>query len=141
MTIFEHIKIIVCQGEGIMPELLDRSPKRRQRELVFCRQAIFFFMRKFTKDSLVMIGSHFGKDHATVIHSCRTIQNIMDTDRNVNAKMQIYEEKIKMLIEFNYGSKLKSIKIIKRQIEYCIDNGIEIPEDLIAEYNLLIKDR
>ena len=35
----------------------------------------------FTKNSLKTIGEHFGgRDHTTVIHSCQTVKDLMDTD-------------------------------------------------------------
>ena len=41
-----------------------------------------YFAKKYTKASLASIGSQIGKrDHATVLHACRTVENLADTDK------------------------------------------------------------
>ena len=41
-----------------------------------------FLCRELTQNSLVHIGSHFGKrDHATVLHACKTVDNLSSTDK------------------------------------------------------------
>ncbi len=38
--------------------------------------------KKFTKASLASIGSQIGKrDHATVLHACKTVDNLSSTDK------------------------------------------------------------
>ena len=56
--------------------------KTRKRHIVQARQLAMFFAKKFTKASLASIGSQIGKrDHATVLHACRTVDNLAETDR------------------------------------------------------------
>ena len=136
---YEQIRHIICEGEGILPEIFADNMKNRKRELVFARQAILFFMREFTKESLTLIGSYMGKDHATVIHACRTIKNLVDTDKGIRMKIHLYREKIKLILELTYEGDLKSIEFMRKNIEYCITNGIEIPDDVVQRYNSLIK--
>jgi chromosomal replication initiator protein len=41
-----------------------------------------FFAKKFTKASLASIGSQIGhRDHATVLHACKTVDNLSFTDK------------------------------------------------------------
>ena len=41
-----------------------------------------FFAKKYTKASLASIGSQIGKrDHATVLHACKTVDNLSSTDK------------------------------------------------------------
>ena len=41
-----------------------------------------FFAKKFTKSSLANIGSQIGdRDHATVLHACKTVDNLVTTDK------------------------------------------------------------
>ncbi len=55
--------------------------KTRKREIVQARQVSMYLAKMFTKNSLKTIGNHFGgRDHTTVIHSCQTVRNLMDTD-------------------------------------------------------------
>jgi len=49
----------------------------RGRKLVEPRQVIMYFMNKNTGLSLRMIGDYFNRDHATTIHSVRTVTNLI----------------------------------------------------------------
>jgi len=57
--------------------------KTRKRHIVQARQLAMFFAKKFTKASLASIGSQIGKrDHATVLHACKTVDNLSSTDKH-----------------------------------------------------------
>ena len=56
--------------------------KTRKRHIVQARQLAMFFAKKLTKASLASIGSQIGKrDHATVLHACKTVNNLGETDK------------------------------------------------------------
>jgi chromosomal replication initiator protein len=56
--------------------------KTRKRHIVQARQLAMYFAKRYTKASLASIGSQIGKrDHATVLHACRTVENLADTDK------------------------------------------------------------
>ena len=56
--------------------------KTRKRHIVQARQLAMFFAKKFTKASLASIGSQIGRrDHATVLHACKTVDNLSFTDK------------------------------------------------------------
>jgi chromosomal replication initiator protein len=56
--------------------------KTRKRHIVQARQLAMFFAKKYTKSSLASIGSQIGdRDHATVLHACKTIDNLLETDK------------------------------------------------------------
>ena len=41
-----------------------------------------YFSKKLTKSSLANIGSQIGdRDHATVLHACKTVDNLIATDK------------------------------------------------------------
>ena len=57
--------------------------KTRKREIVQARQIAMYLSRSLTKTSLSSIGTQLGgKDHATVLHACNTVGDLMDTDRS-----------------------------------------------------------
>ncbi len=69
----------------------------RKREIVQARQIAMYFSKKMTKSSLATIGFHCGnKDHATVLHACRTVNNLMDTDKQFRGFVVDIEKKIKI---------------------------------------------
>ncbi|MDD4575979.1 MAG: helix-turn-helix domain-containing protein [Bacteroidales bacterium] len=50
-----------------------------------------------TNSSLATIGQQCGKkDHATVLHACRTINNLIDTDPKFRANVEEIHKKIQI---------------------------------------------
>ena len=56
--------------------------KTHKHEIVLARQVSMYFMRQYTGLSLEGIGRYFSRDHATVLHAFRTVNNLRDTDRH-----------------------------------------------------------
>ncbi len=64
--------------------LSDLQGKRRSRSIAFPRQICMFLARDLTRLSLEEIGGHFGgRDHTTVLHAYRNIDNLCDNDVQV----------------------------------------------------------
>ena len=62
-------------------EVKDITTKSRKRATCEPRQIAMYFEKEMTRLSLEAIGQRFGnKDHATVLHSVKTIKNLIDTD-------------------------------------------------------------
>ncbi len=77
----EHIQKTVGEYFNIPLEKINSST--RKREIVQARQLAMYFSKMYTKHSLASIGSKLGKkDHATVLHACKTVKNLYDTDRD-----------------------------------------------------------
>jgi len=56
-----------------------------------------FLSRDLTSASTTEIGRRFGgKDHSTVIHSTRKIQNLIDTDTSLSVTVQRLKEKVEL---------------------------------------------
>jgi chromosomal replication initiator protein len=67
----------------------------RKREIVQARQVAMYFAKQLTKTSLKSIGAQLGKkDHATVLHACRTVNDLMETDRQFKLQMEQLEGKL-----------------------------------------------
>ena len=63
--------------------------KGRQMEIVIARHVAMYLCRELTNSSLISIGKHFGnRDHSTVIHACKTIENKMKTDESLIARIK-----------------------------------------------------
>lgn len=64
--------------------LSDMVSKRRPANIAFPRQVAMYLSRILTNHSLQEIGECFGgRDHGTVIHACKAVENMMDQDENV----------------------------------------------------------
>jgi len=69
--------------------------KTRKRHIVQARQLAMYFAKKFTKASLASIGSQIGKrDHATVLHACKTVNNLSATDKQFKKYVEDLHKKI-----------------------------------------------
>ncbi len=75
-----YIINVVCEEMGTSQA--DFFTSTRKRNVVQARQLSMYFAKKYTKASLNIIGEQCGgKDHATVIHSLKTVANLLDTDK------------------------------------------------------------
>src|SRR5918998_131734 len=60
-----------------------KSPSRR-RGVVIARGVAMYLARQLTGRSLEHIGAFFGgRDHTTVLHGCRRIEGLIDSDPSV----------------------------------------------------------
>ena len=79
-----YIINVVCEEMGTSQA--DFFTSTRKRNVVQARQLSMHFAKKYTKASLNVIGEQCGgKDHATVIHSLKTVANLLDTDKQFRA--------------------------------------------------------
>lgn len=91
----DYIQKVVCDYFNMQVDLL--KSKTRKREIVQARQIAMFFAKSLTKSSLATIGSQIGnKDHATVLHACKTVNNLIDTDKAFKVYINDIEKKLKM---------------------------------------------
>ncbi len=90
----DYIQKVVCDYFGMPVGLI--ASKTRKREIVQARQIAMYFAKQMTKSSLSSIGSRIGgKDHATVLHACKTVNNLMDTDKRFKGYIVDIEKKLK----------------------------------------------
>ena len=70
------------------------NSKTKKREVVIPRQVAMYFCRKYTKESLKNIAWAIGqKDHATCIHSCSTVSDLIDSNtgfRNTMTELNLF---------------------------------------------------
>jgi len=69
--------------------------KTRRRHIVQARQLAMYFAKKYTKASLASIGNQIGKrDHATVLHACKTVDNLSFTDKQFRKYVEDLSQKL-----------------------------------------------
>jgi len=76
----------VCKNYSLTPEEVLESNKIRLRDYVIVRQITMTLFRLKLGTSLRLAGEYFGKDHATVLHSIKTVKNLNETDREFREK-------------------------------------------------------
>jgi|GEM_PF-26415 len=90
----EAVQRVVAKRFGLTPEAL--SGKRRDREAVSARQIAMHLMRELTEMSLPGIGSLFGRDHTTVLHSCDKVRSQIPMDEDLRSLVEDLTEQIRM---------------------------------------------
>ena len=76
----DKVQKVVCDYFNITrDELLSKT---RKRQIVQARQIAMYMSRSLINCSLSTIGAEIGgKDHATVLHACSTVNDLMSTDK------------------------------------------------------------
>ena len=60
------------------------------------RQIAMFLSKNLTSTSLATIGAKIGnRDHSTVLHSCKAVADLMETNREFKLKLQMIESQLK----------------------------------------------
>jgi chromosomal replication initiator protein len=91
----DTIQRMVCEYFDVSYDKL--LQKTRKREIVQARQITMYLAKAFTKNSLKTIGEHFGgRDHTTVIHSCQTVKDLMDTDTVFRENVLELQQKVQL---------------------------------------------
>ncbi|MGV6829236.1 MAG: chromosomal replication initiator protein DnaA [Flavobacteriales bacterium] len=91
----EYIQKVV--SEYFQMDVDTLQSKTRKRHIVQARQLAMFFAKKMTKASLASIGSQIGKrDHATVLHACKTVNNLSSTDKQFRKYVEDLDKKLSL---------------------------------------------
>ncbi len=91
----ENIKRLVAEHFQVPIEKL--GGKTRKRSIVIARQLSMYLAKNLTNKSLKNIGNNFGgRDHSTVIYSCKAVQDLMDTDIIFKDTVAELEKKVQL---------------------------------------------
>ena len=79
----DHHKLFhsVCKTFKVEPNVILDSGRCRKRDFVIVKQVTMTLFKLRTNLSLTAIGNYFERDHATTLHSIKTVKNLIDTDR------------------------------------------------------------
>ena len=73
--------------------------KDRHKEIIKPRQIAMYFCKEFKAGTLQHIGWLLGgKDHCTVLHAIKTVNNRIDTERQYRDDIEYLRERIKLLL-------------------------------------------
>lgn len=86
----EDIIKAVTEYYGVEPASI--HTRSRKREVVLVRQVAMYLAKKYLDLSTSKIGQYIGKrDHATVLHACKTIANLAETDKQFRNELNQME--------------------------------------------------
>lgn len=73
----------------------DMTSKRRPNNIAIPRQIAMYLCRTLTKHSLQEIGDAFGgRDHGTVIHACKAVDNMMEQDASTKGTIDFLKAQL-----------------------------------------------
>ena len=77
-------------------KVIELLSKKRTRTIARPRQIAMCLARELTQLSLPEIGHAFGgRDHSTVLHACRTIENLRNLDHALNADFNLLNQTLR----------------------------------------------
>lgn len=84
----------VCKHFGLEANAI--HTKSRKREVVQARQIAMYLAKNYTDFSTAKIGTLIGnKDHATVLHACKTIKELKEVDKSFRTEIEEIQTKLK----------------------------------------------
>jgi chromosomal replication initiator protein len=90
----ESIMDVVCKYYNLEQSAIQTNS--RKREIAQARQITMFLAKKYTESSLSHIGKIVGKrDHATVVHACKTVKDQIDTNKSFRSSVEEIEALLK----------------------------------------------
>jgi len=72
----------------------DMTSNRRPQSIAFPRQIAMYLSREMTTHSLPSIGQSFGKNHATVMHACKTVSTKLKLDPALRQSLLVIQQKL-----------------------------------------------
>ena len=82
---------VVCEYTNI--DFARLNSTERTREVAQARQIAMYLAKQHTKAPLTAIGSAIGgRNHATVLHSCKAVSNLIETDKNFRHQVEEIEK-------------------------------------------------
>ena len=89
----DHIIDVVCKHQNL--DFARFNSSERTREIAQARQIAMYLAKQHPKAPLTTIGSAIGgRNHATVLHSCKAVANLMETDKNFRLQVEEIEKKV-----------------------------------------------
>ena len=87
----DHIIEVVCSYLSLDAERFNSA--ERTREIAQARQIAMYLAKQHTKAPLATIGAAIGgRNHATVLHSCKAISNLLETDKMFRRQVEEIEK-------------------------------------------------
>ncbi len=89
----DRIIEVVCEHLNIDFDRFNSTA--RTREIAQARQIAMYLSKQHTKAPLTAIGAAIGgRNHATVLHSCKAISNLIETDKQFQRQVEEIEKKV-----------------------------------------------
>jgi chromosomal replication initiator protein len=90
----DEIIAVVCRHFSL--DVSTIQTKSRKREVVQARQLAMYLSKLYTDCTNAKIGTLIGgKDHATVMHACKTVKELQEVDKGFRAELEELQQQLK----------------------------------------------
>ena len=83
----------MCEHYNIDTDLI--YAKSRKREISDARQVVMYLVKKHTQLSSTNIGLRLSRNHATVLHACKNIEERLSVDKQLQEDLETIENGFK----------------------------------------------
>lgn len=90
---FEMIVETVCEFYDVNTDAI--YGKTRKREISDARQLVMYLAKELTQLSSTNIGVRLSRDHATVLHSCKTVKERISVDKKLQEDVEQIQNELK----------------------------------------------
>lgn len=136
------IEEIIVLGEGYNLEDFRSKAKFRGEGYVITRHLVMTICSLLTDCSLSQIGSLYGKDHASVLHSKKVVQSLCESKSVFNDNYKKYLKRCKLALISNKQMQPVILKKVYDQLPKEIviktDDGIDIVYKLAMVDNVIL---
>ena len=82
------IEEAVSESFDVSVDAIISTVRNKKREPTEARQFAMWIRNRYTKDSLKKIGSIYYRDHATVLHASKTVNDLLETNAEFRQKAE-----------------------------------------------------
>lgn len=72
----------------------DLLGRKRTKNIAWPRQVAMYLSRELTNQSFPTIGDSFGRNHATVVHACKTVEKEQTTDLKLRQTLSLLRQRV-----------------------------------------------
>ncbi len=88
----ERIKQVICKAYNLDEGVL--LNKGRKKEIALPRQVLMYLAKKLTDLSFPAIGEMLKRNHTTIMHGCKAVEEMLEKDQEFKAFVEQLEQKI-----------------------------------------------
>jgi len=98
----------------------------RKREVAQARQLCMYFAERYTILSLGNIGRFYNRDHSTVLHAIKTINNLIDIDKSFKSFVEDIDLELRALLKKNEGKYNVTVDHTKKKVSLRIGVDFDV---------------
>ena len=114
IKMYKHYSDVILEETKI--DIIQRGRQRNKVELfkIFCN-----YSREKLKQTYQNIGFYLGRNHATIVHACKTYSDIYQTDKDFREKADFFYDRFETIrgIQIEHPYKKKLNRLVKEASE------------------------